>query len=383
MTNSTDAKNTTCNRRGFLQLSAGAIAGIALMSMPKLSFAAPITVTTTNLHNCPVDPLTVANSSEIVRNSYKKIIDLSKSIQNNTLRQKVVGIIENPVPSFMEQYRSDSRIKDVYQRLLNENLVDPAKLTWQELFPKCTSTNQAPQPFISAPGSGYGSHHSYPGGLVTHTATNLLIADAICTTYTNVYGYSVDRDTVIAGEALHDLAKPWVFQWNADGSSFKELPIAGTGSHHVLSIAESIYRGLPADTIVAQACAHSHPGSAKEEASVVAWIKAGAIIAGKNPLALGLLNNDGTGLPAPHQQAGYIVHLADHDFVLSVPAAQKSIAALQKIAKENYGMSEHDLTTLNFNKFRNYLGAQLSFMRINQAMTDNTIKKLVASVIKK
>lgn len=65
---------------------------------------------------------------------------------------------------------------------------------------------------------------------------------------------------------------------------------------------------------------------------MVGWIKAAALIAGKDPVRSGYLRKDGEGLPAPHKQEGYIVHLGDHDWVLTSPASQKSIAILKKAA---------------------------------------------------
>lgn len=103
---------------------------------------------------------------------------------------------------------------------------------------------------MTAPGSGYMSHHPYPGGLATHVSSNLHITAGICRTYKDVFGCHVDYDTAMAGQALHDIEKPFVFQWQKDGSSRKEYTLAGQGAHHVLSIAESMYRGIPSEVVV-------------------------------------------------------------------------------------------------------------------------------------
>lgn len=68
---------------------------------------------------------------------------------------------------------------------------------------------------------------------------------------------------------MHDLQKPWVFQWDQDHLCRTEIPLTETGEHHVLSVAESIKRSLPASFVVAQACAHEHPSSKASEALVV------------------------------------------------------------------------------------------------------------------
>ena len=215
---------------------------------------------------------------------------------------------------------------------------------------------------------------------MTHTAVNVEITKAVLGAYKNVMDYEYGYDITVAAQLLHDLAKPWVFQWQKDGSCLKEYTVAGTGAHHIFSVAESIYRGMPADEVVAQACAHNHPGSSADEAQVVNWIKAAAILAGVNPVAAGLLGADAKTLPTPHQQAGYIVHLGDHDWVLSVPAAQSSVAMLQRVAKNNYGMSDQDLKGIKFNKFRNYIGAQYSFMHVNQALAVGDAFKSAAAI---
>ena len=66
-----------------------------------------------------------------------------------------------------------------------------------------------------------------------------------------MFGLKLDRDVVLASQLLHDLHKPWVFQWQADGTCRKEEPLAATGEHHVLSIAESLRRGLSPELCVA------------------------------------------------------------------------------------------------------------------------------------
>lgn len=387
MNNDSPSDTFSCDRRSFLRLSAGAAAGMFLMQLPKLTLAAPPTLASTALKDCPTDPLIAAQRSDCVQKAYRKVLDFAKQIHSPYLRRKTLDILKHPSPTFMEQYTLPGSVAVVYRKLAQQQLIDPQKVRPETLFPPCKKPSAAPQPFSTAPGSSYGSHHAYPGGLATHTAANLGIADAICNVYKEAFAYQVDRDTVLAAEALHDLAKPWVFQWRADGSSMPELPIAGTGAHHVLSLAEVIYRGLPVDTVVAQACAHSHPGAPKEEADVVSWIKAAAILAGKDPVRLGLLRGDGKGLPAPHKQEGYIVHLGDHDFVLSVPAAQQAVAALRRLAQDEYGMDKHALESLPFNAFRNYVGAQLGFLRLHCVLANEhsgaSFKQLIASIISK
>ncbi|MGN1280604.1 MAG: twin-arginine translocation signal domain-containing protein [Succinivibrio sp.] len=378
-------KELNQSRRNFLKGTAAVISGITVAGMIKPAFASNIAINKVDLDDIPSDPVYVAKSSELVNRAWSYLLAQIKEISDASLRGKVMDLYQNTIPTFMKRYQSKAEIASVYKRLLKENLVDASKTKENELFPPLKDINTMPQPFFSAPGSGYASHHSYPGGLVTHTAVNVEITKSILNSYKEVMGYEDQllTDTTIAAQLLHDLAKPWVFTWKEDGSSLPEYQIAGTGAHHIFSIAESIERDLPAMEIVAQACAHNHPGTPNDEASVVAWIKAASVLADVDPVKIGLLSKDGTRLPTPHCQAGYMVHLGDHDFVLSVPAAVESVNLLKEIALHEYGMSVNDLNSEKFNHFRNYIASQVSFMHIHKLMSEkNGVAKVVALVKK-
>lgn len=374
--------NEKISRRKFLQLTAGAAIGAAMLNMPGMSFAAGAKVKTASYNNLP-DAVTLAANSELVQLSYQKIKDAVKTIQDPSLARMTMDIVNNPVPTFMNNYQLPGSKRTVYNKLVAAGLLDSSKTSLENFMPPYNGS--LPQPFYSAPGSGYASHHAYPGGLATHTAANLQISEGIYNTYTCLFNSDISHDIVIAAQALHDLAKPLVFQWNKDQSSLTEYQIAGTGAHHIFSIAEVIYRGFPVEEIVAQSCAHTIP-SGKDEQVVAGYLKAAAIIAGKDAVKLGLVTSKGT-IPTPHKQEGYITSLGDHDFVLSGPACQKSVAILKEIAAKDYGMSKADLEGEHFNRFRNYIGAQYSMMYIDSlASTKNgmdKIRQVVKNVIVK
>lgn len=374
-------------RRSFLKLAAGTAAVMAIGSLPSMpsvsaASATELEIKSSNLENIfQTTPLQMAQSSKLVNHANAYILQRVQEIRDGNLRNRVLSIINNPAPTIMERYNDSTSVDNVWQQLHDNKLIGNTLLA-SELFPPFKNTQSTLQPFLSAPGSGYNSHHSYPGGLSTHTAANLHITLAIYQTYQDVFGYSVDKDIIIAAQALHDLHKPWVFQWKEDGSLLQEQTIAGTGAHHILSMAEAIYRDFPAEEIVAQACAHNHPGTVPDEIIVVNWIKAASIIAGVDPIQKGLLDTTGKTLPSPHKQEGYIVHLGDHDFVLSVPAAQKSAILLQEIAREQYQFTEEDLHSAKFNTFRNYICSQVSMMNINHLVATDG-KTAVSELIKK
>lgn len=372
--------NDKMSRRKFLQMTAGAAIGAAMLNVPGMAFAAGAKAKAAAYTNLP-DAVPLAANSELVQLSYKKIKDAVKSINDSSLRSMTMAIIENPVPSFMQNYQLPGSKQVLYSKLAAAGLIDTSKISAEQLLPPYKGG--LPQPFYSAPGSGYASHHAYPGGLATHTAANLSISEGIYNTYRDIFNSDISHDIIISAQALHDLAKPLVFQWQKDEASLPEYTIVATGAHHILSIAEVIYRGFPVEEIVAQACAHTIP-SGKDEQVVAGYLKAAAIIAGKDAVKLGLVNSNDT-IPTPHKQEGYIVSLGDHDFVLSGPACQKSVAILKQIAAKDYGMTKAELEGERFNRFRNYIGAQYSMMYIDSlASTKNgmdRIRKAVKNVI--
>lgn len=368
--------NEKISRRKFLQLTAGAAIGAAMLNVPGMTFAAGAKVKAANYNKLP-DAVPLAKDAELVQLSNKKIQDAVSSIKDSTLRSMTAEIINNPNPEFMENYQLPGSKRALYNKLAAAGLLDTSKISAEQLLPPYSG--KLPQPFYSAPGSGYASHHAYPGGLATHTAANLCISEGIYNTYKDIFNSDISRDIIISAQALHDLAKPLVFQWQKDQASLPEYTIAATGAHHILSIAEVIYRGFPVEEIVAQACAHTIP-TGKDEQVVAGYLKAAAIIAGKDAVKLGLVNSDNT-IPTPHKQEGYIVSLGDHDFVLSSPACQKSVAILKQIAAKDYGMTKAELEGEHFNRFRNYIGAQYSMMYIDSlASTKNGMERIRQAV---
>ena len=61
-------------------------------------------------------------------------------------------------------------------------------------------------PLEEGPG-GVSMHHAYPGGLLQHTVATAKIALSLCDVAEEIYGWSVNRDVVIAAAVLHDVGK--------------------------------------------------------------------------------------------------------------------------------------------------------------------------------
>ncbi len=372
---------TLFRRRDIMKLGAAAAAAMVAQGLvPKVSQAAYSTVT---LEECvAMSPVEMAKRSGPVMASWKSLQAAAASIWNPSIRTTVQAILENPAPTIMKKLDAAAK-KEVYAKLTAEGLLKD--VSEADFLPPCANAATSVQPFVSAPGSGYQSHHAYPGGVVTHTDLNVKMSQALYEGYRDVYDYLLDRDVVLAAQLLHDLHKPWVFAWLPDGSSRTELPLAGTGEHHSLSVAESIERGLPAEVCVAQACAHNHPGFPADEAGPVNWIKAACVLVGKDPVKAGLLAADGKTLPLPRRMEGFTCHLGDHDWVLTVPAVKWTLPLLQEIATTRYKLSEGDLKGKPFNALRNYVFAQTTAMGLYQLYSTrgkDALTEAVTSIVR-
>jgi hypothetical protein len=349
-------------RRKFLQISAGTATAMMVTTLPNFSWAEALKMEKVSLDQClNLTPLEMAKKSNLVQSAYSYITGICGEIRNQILRDRVLQVIHNPAPTFMAGYSTSDARRMLWQKLVAAKYLSET-IEAEDFLPPSENILKASQPFYAAPGSGYMSHHAYPGGLATHTAFNIRSSLNVYLGYFETFDYKLDRDIVIAAQALHDLHKPWVFQWQEDGTCLKEITLAGQGAHHVLGIAESIYRGFPPEVVVAQGCAHNHPGSDKDEAEVVDWIKAACIIADKDPIQEGLLSEDGSTLPLPRRQENFVTHLGDHDWVLSGPAVKWTLPALKSIAKQEYKMNDQELNGKQFNNFRNYVFSQFSAM---------------------
>lgn len=294
-----------------------------------------------------------------------------------------------------------------------------------------------PQPFHAAPGSVFGGHHSYPGGLVIHESFNDLSDTSFAANYRRVYGHAgadglpviaagdadgdrddsvdidIDEDIIIAAPLLHDWAKPIVFQWNLDGSEFAEFNFGGngstdnygspgdsrTGGHHIIGIAESMARGLSPKFVITQASAHSSPTSGNEY-KVVNWLRAAAIIAGIDAVAKGYLRVDGAGhlrLPAVQRMGDvdlnaatpsqvnapveYQLHnLSDADFTQTGPAVAVAQLLLARLAS-SFGYDPADAARYN-NKYRNPALSHLSAERLYILYTSGGLDAVRAQLVR-
>ena len=345
----------------------------------------------------------IAARPPLIQSAVSRLIKNAQEIRDRQLRNATLDLLSNPRTCIAHRaHLNESDKEGILRQLSAEKFVDPKDASQIEggmeagVFPP-VADDGTPCPhsllsFQAAPGSEFGGHHSYPGGLAVHEAFNQQNALSLAATYRTLYllqdkASEIDQDVILAAPVWHDWAKILVFQWNSDGTEFNELKIAGTGSHHILSLAESMARGLSPLLILTQASAHSAPTLGNEN-KVVNWLRAAAIVARLDPLAKGLLIKDEQGrLRLPRVKylvngidllnAGqanitieYQIHnLSDADFVNSIPAIVLSESILRTLASQ-FGYGNADIATFN-NKYRNVALAWLSAAGIEMTFASN------------
>ena len=263
----------------------------------------------------------VAQNSALATSALAYIKEQAASIQDPAIRRETEDAVFNRDTCVRSRAGlTPARKQEIVDRLVAEGLVDPEEGgripgglvagVFPGLRDDGTDCPKLPQPYLSAPGSVFGGHHSQPGGLPVHVAVNLTSAIHLADTYRKVYGTPgsnglpavrsagagatdtdglVDQDIAIGTPIWHDWAKTMVFQWNADGSEYAEMNFGGngktdawgapgasskTGGHHLIGVAEGMARGMPPAFLIAHASAHGAPNAGNEH-SVVNWLRYG------------------------------------------------------------------------------------------------------------
>jgi len=332
-----ESRSALFNRAAFFGVMAAVAAPLAL-APEAIAEAAdaryPLPMPTGPLTPGNAHAMRLAQRSPYVRTLYANVESLARTIGTTDLRESVLTFLHHPSPDFGANQPTLQKRTAVRDALAAAGFVKP-DAPIGGIFPPGTEPDSPTvmQPFWSTPGSGNGSHHAYPGGLATHEYFNASMADGFSRTYDAHYfggRPTVDHDTIIAAALYHDILKTAVFQWRDDGTLLEEATIAGTGAHHCLSGAEAIVHGRSPRFVTTLLSAHAAP-SLGDEKHVVDWCRAAAIIAGVDPVAYGLVKPDGSGfkLASEPVMECFINYLSDHDFVLSVHAAEVIDAQLK------------------------------------------------------
>lgn len=433
------------HRLGIVSCSALVLTGMSFAA-PALASAQTIAQTVPGAGNGAAAQL--ASSSALVQSARQLIAKRIGKIADPSLAKTIHTLVEDPTACVRHRAGETSASKQaIVDALAAAGLfaaTDAAAFPGGALagvLPPVLDAGSGcphlPQPFYSAPGSVFGGHHSYPGGLPIHESFNDLSDSSFAANYRRVYGHpgphglpviasadgdtdrddtvdvDIDDDIIIGAPLLHDWAKPIVFQWNADGTEFAEFNFGGngatdnygaagdsrTGAHHIIGIAESMARGLGPKFVITQASAHSNPTSGNEY-KVVNWLRAAAIIAGIDPVAKGYLRVDGAGklrLPAvqrlgdidlnaasPSQvnaPVEYQLHnLSDADFTQTGPAVAVAQILLANLAS-SFGYDPADTTRYN-TKYRNPALSNLSAERLYMLYTTGGLEAVRAQLSK-
>jgi hypothetical protein len=334
----------------------------------------------------------LARTSRIVMQAKDAALALASSLANELIRQKTLDVLQAPAPTYQLRSPTPSDKQALRQDLLAAGLI-PDATTIDGIFPPVPDPHEPPQPFWSAPGSGYDGHHAFPGGLAIHEWVNATLARGYGEIYEAAYGLTsatqaLDPSITLAAPLWHDIQKVVVFQWNEDGRPLAEQVIAGTGAHHPLSGAEAIVRGMSPDFVIALLSAHDPPVAAKPSTPsttvkpLINYLRAAAMIARVDPIDSGLLVRTGDNgwalAQGPPRMEGYINHLADHDYVLSGDSATVLDATLRQLAPR-YGIDpDRDMT--RFNWFRNATFSHVPDMRLYGALATGGLDAVKAMI---
>jgi hypothetical protein len=314
-------------------MAAASGAAAFLLESPAAAWSQPLSIPP-NLRNGNLRAATMAHMSPLQQRNFAAAHTLAGSIGDAHVRSDIEGLLFMRAPMYPKKHRSEESRVALRDALAREGFVK-ADAPISGIFPPGVDDPNGVQPFWSAPGSAMDSHHSYPGGLLAHELFNSRMAANFEQTYDALYFHgakALDRDLVIAAAFYHDVMKTAVFQYNEDGSLLPELEIAATGGHHCLSGAEAIVRGHDARFVTVLLSAHAAP-SLGDEAKVVNWCRASAMIAGVDPIEYGLLKKTSNGfvLAEPPPIEAFVNYLSDHDYVLTIHAVREVVPELSKM----------------------------------------------------
>ncbi len=315
-----------------------------------LAFALTLTAPTAWAQDGNARAAAIAARSKTTQEAARFLRQQAGRISNPAIATATKALPDNPAPTFMAAWPDLPSRERIRQQLASLHLVD-ASVRPGALFPPLADPTRSPQPFTSAPGGTPDTRHAHPGGLAEHAAFNLQAALDLAANYRRRYGIQLDLDLVIAAPIWHDAMKPWCLQWREDGTMTVQASLAGTASHHIFAIAEALHRMMPPELVVAIAFAHE-PAT---EAARVRFLRAGALLAGVDPVERRLLtfgdDHEWRLARRPSIEAN-IDHLADHDYVIADPAGREVADALVRLARAEPGGADRSDADLRWMRHR-------------------------------
>ncbi|HEX7562760.1 MAG TPA: hypothetical protein VF396_05800, partial [Bradyrhizobium sp.] len=227
----------------------------------------------------------IGSASPLVQSAVELLEQNARQIEDPQLRAATLDSFQNSNSCIRHRANVTDAVKNqIIATLTAQNLVNPVDAASiagglkAGIFPPVVKDGTAcpmlPLTFKATPGSNFGGHHSYPGGLAVHESFNDQSSINFAATYRGEYGslgehhlpvarraqrtgdVRIDQDVILAAPIWHDWGKMMVFQWNSDGTEFAELNFGGfgtndnfgatgdsrTGGHHIISIAETMAR---------------------------------------------------------------------------------------------------------------------------------------------
>jgi hypothetical protein len=312
-----------------------------------------------NQENSPnFKALSIAASNSRINRIHQELIQTVKNIKptsdsvitTNLLEDTLAFLGEKGTEPFQFKILSRKEKEQEILLLLNHHLSGHKKRGFAFSYPESRIQSEKPiktlgifpntQPMgiLAAPGASWNGHHVYPGGLITHIASTMRINTEILKTYDVVYNLNANSDQknlLILAAIWHDCAKAWVLNWHEDGKvTEKEGTIAGTGAHHVWSIAEALSRNYHPDFIVTLAGAHDAFTEGEESYQKgIEYLTAAAIVAGVQWSKAGLVleKNGKFDLLNKPQLFPLINHLGDGDWIITEQAIKNVRPALDEI----------------------------------------------------
>jgi hypothetical protein len=142
----------------------------------------------------------IAAASDMVQSAYQFIIKQSEQLSDSYLQAQTFDALANPQTCIAHRANlTAAQRQTIVNQLLAAGLLNPAdEATFPGgliagVFPPVLNDNSScphlPLAFYAAPGSNFGSHHSYPGGLPVHEANNDVADLNRAEEYRDVYGH--------------------------------------------------------------------------------------------------------------------------------------------------------------------------------------------------
>ncbi len=317
-------------------------------------------------------PMEMARRSHLVMSHYQELLNQANSLKNPVYRQLMIEVLTEPRMTFMEMYDTTEKREAAKAKLVQHGYA-PKTVPAEELFPH---NPMNPQPYLSTPSSHFDFYNAHPGGLCVTVALNCRIAEYYTHIYQDHFGVPIDREIPVACLCIHEYPKTWLYFWREDWT-WPDDPLtigdASWDAHDLYVTAELMHRKIDPLMVTAVAAAHDMGQleawmegpravcrwSGYDE--VVKFLHAGALLAGVDPVAYGVLERVNGQLRLPPQPAEiWISYLADMNWPYTMGAAHRlTEPVIQEIAAADYGLSERDLRGRPYNQLRSYVWSQI------------------------